>query len=155
MSQDGYLLQSFLFHCIILSCSNVVRRIGKKRERNIAKESDNNRVLWRLLGVNLADGIDIYGIAVYPATLPRIASLSQGFAHPLGRELLSGIAGEVTHYLRIGHIEAFCCRLCLRGKGEIAEQQFHLCRIDLEGFAVMVQFDNLLIVEPIAKPVIQ
>ncbi len=38
MSQDGYLLQSFLFHCIILSCSNVVRRIGKKRERGIVKE---------------------------------------------------------------------------------------------------------------------
>lgn len=83
---------------------------------------------------------------------------SQPFArlpHPLGGEGLSGIAGEVTHYLRIGHIEAFRCRLRFRGKGEITEQQFHLCRIDLEGFAVSMQFYNLFIIEPIAKPLIQ
>ena len=42
-------------------------------------------MLWWLLGVNLTDGIDIYGIAIYPATLPRIARPSQGFAHPFGR----------------------------------------------------------------------
>ena len=142
MSQDGHLLQSFLFHRIIILCSNVVRRIGKERERRIAKERDNNRVLWRLLGVNLADGIRIYGIAVYPATLSRIACLSQGFTHPFGGERLSGIAGEILHYLRIGHIEAFHCRFRFRGKGEITEQQFHLCRIDLEGFAVSMQFNT-------------
>ena len=85
-------------------------------------KGDSKRVLWRLLGMNLANSIDIYGIAVYPATLPCITSLSQGFAHPLGRELLSGIAGEIPHYLRIGHIESLGGVLRFRWKGEIAEQ---------------------------------
>ena len=98
---------------------------------------------------------DIHGIAVYPATLPRIACLSQGFAHPFGGERLSGIAGEIPHYFRIGHIEAFRCHFRFRGKGKIAEQQFHLCRIDLKGFAVSMQLGNLFIIEPIAKPFIQ
>lgn len=105
MSQYEYLLQSFLFHRIIILCSNVVRRIGKKGERKIAKERDNNRVLWRLLGVNLTDDIHIYGNAVYPATLSSIACLSQGYTHPFGRELLSGVDREVANYLRIGHIK--------------------------------------------------
>lgn len=59
----------------------------------------SNRIPWRLLGVDLTDGIDRYGISVYLATLPRIDCLSQGFPHPLGGEGLSGIAGEVPHYL--------------------------------------------------------
>ena len=112
-------------------------------------------MLWWLLGVNLTDGIDIYGIAIYPATLPRIARPSQGFAHPFRREGLSGIAGEIPYNLRIGHIEAFRSHLSFRGKCEVAEQQLHLCRIDLEGFAVSMQLDNLFIIEPIAKAVIQ
>ena len=112
-------------------------------------------MLWRLLGVNLTDGIDIYGIAVYPVALPCITGLSQGFTHPFGGERLSGIAGEIPHYLRIGHIETLGGFLCFRGKSKIAEQQFHLCRIDLEGFAVSMQLDNLFIIEPIAKPFIQ
>gem|GEM_PF-4299034 len=41
-------------------------------------------MLWWLFGENLADGIHIYGIAIYPAAFSRIACLSQGFAHPFG-----------------------------------------------------------------------
>ena len=112
-------------------------------------------MLWWLLGVNLTDGIDIYGIAIYPATLPRIARLSQGFAHSFRREGLSGIAGEIPYNLRIGHIEAFRSHLSFRGKCEVAEQQLHLCRIDLESLAVSMQLNNLFIIEPIAKAFMQ
>ena len=108
-----------------------------------------------MLGENLANGIHIYRIAIYPAAFSRIACLSQGFTHPLGGEGLSGIAGEITHDFRIGHIETLGGFLRFRGKGEIAEQQLHLGRIDLEGFAVSMQFNNLFIIEPIAKPFIQ
>ena len=83
-----------------------------------------------MLGVNLTDGIDIYGIAIYPATLPRIGHLSQGFAYlqeqdidsvrafldndPVGRQALLTIqSSDVTvedmsrHYARHKDLNEF------------------------------------------------